>query len=82
MAKRERTMTPTIHDGHGTTSDDFLRAGHGLALGRVKRATTKRSKTQEEWVGSIRDAVELGVSLRRVADAAGVSHVRVLQLTR
>ena len=75
-------MHPTIHDGRGTTSDDFHRLGHGLALGRVKRATTRRITTDAEWRDSIQDAVELGVSLRRVAEAAGVSHVRVLQITR
>lgn len=75
-------MTPATHDGHGTTSDDHLRLGHGLALGRVKRTTRSRSKAEQAWRDAIRDAVDLGVPLRRVGEAAGVSHVRVLQITR
>lgn len=52
------------------------------ALTRVRRATARRSRSEDEWKAAIRAAVDAGLSLRQVAAAAGVSHVRVLQLTR
>jgi len=51
-------------------------------LSRVRRASTRRERSETEWRESIRDAVRDGASLRAVAKAAGVSHVRVLQITR
>jgi hypothetical protein len=53
---------------------------------RVRRATARRNaavaKADAEWQDAIRDAVKAGESLRAVGGAAGVSHVRVLQVTR
>jgi hypothetical protein len=51
-------------------------------LKRVRQATRRREASEEAWRRAIREAVAAGESLRRVADAAGVSHVRVLQLVR
>lgn len=51
-------------------------------LTRVRRATTRRSRSEIEWRDSIRIAHAEGISLRKIASAAGVSHVRVIQLTR
>jgi hypothetical protein len=51
-------------------------------LQRVRWATRRREAAEEEWRSAIRKAVAAGLSLRRVADAAGLSHVRVLQITR
>jgi transposase-like protein len=51
-------------------------------LTRVRRATARRSRTETEWREAIRQAVADGHTLRAVAEAAGVSHVRVLQITR
>lgn len=52
------------------------------ACNRVHRAATKRAVAEENWKAAIRAAVAGGVSLRRVGEAAGVSHVRVLQILR
>lgn len=52
------------------------------ALDRVTRATTKRANADEAWKRSIRDAHASGLSLRAIAEIAGVSHVRVLQIAR
>jgi hypothetical protein len=51
-------------------------------LARVKRATRKRAESDEAWRVAIREAVSSGESLRDVGKAAGVSHVRVLQIVR
>lgn len=51
-------------------------------LTRVRRATARRSAAEAEWREAVREAVRAGESLRAVAAAAGVSHVRVLQVTR
>jgi transposase-like protein len=51
-------------------------------LARVKRAAKKRERSETDWREAIRAAVDEGASLRSVAAAAGVSHVRVLQITR
>lgn len=51
-------------------------------LARVKRATKRRATAEEEWRVAIREAHAEGVSLRAIAQAAGVSHVRVLQIVR
>jgi len=52
------------------------------ALAKVRRATARRSRVSTEWKQAIREAVEAGASLRAVGEAAGVSHVRVLQITQ
>jgi hypothetical protein len=51
-------------------------------LARVKRATRKRAASEQEWRAAVRAAVSDGASLRAVGEAANVSHVRVLQITR
>jgi transposase-like protein len=51
-------------------------------LTRVRRATARRSRSEAEWHDAIRAAVASGESLRVVAEAAGISHVRVLQIVR
>lgn len=48
----------------------------------VKRATTRRAESEEAWRAAIRQARADGASLRQIASAAGVSHVRVLQIVR
>jgi transposase-like protein len=53
-----------------------------LPLNRVRRATARRTAAEQEWREAVKDAVKAGESLRTVAGAAGVSHVRVLQVTR
>jgi len=54
----------------------------GLALQRVRKTTKRRVDAQDDWVEAIRDAAAAGVSLRKIGELAGVSHVRVLQITR
>lgn len=66
----------------GNTADTAYRQGIGMMLGLVKKATKRRDNAQDAWQHAIRDAVEAGASLRAVAEAAGISHVRVLQITR
>jgi hypothetical protein len=51
-------------------------------LYRVNLAAWERVAAEEAWRRSIVLARESGHSLRQIADAAGVSHVRVLQLVR
>lgn len=53
----------------------------GDELARVKRATKRRESAEREWRDAIRAAAAQN-SLRAVAHAAGVTHVRVLQITR
>jgi hypothetical protein len=48
----------------------------------VKRATTRRAESEEAWRDAIRQARAEGASLRQIASAAGVSHVRILQIVR
>ena len=48
----------------------------------VRRATARRSRSEQDWREAVKTAVSEGQSLRAVAGAAGVSHVRVLQITR
>jgi cell division protein FtsL len=49
---------------------------------RVRRATARRSRVDDEWRQAIREAHAAGESLRAIAREAGVSHVRVLQVVR
>ena len=48
----------------------------------VARAAKRRAAAEAEWRDAIRAAVAAKIPLRTVAEAAGVSHVRVLQITR
>lgn len=48
----------------------------------MKQATKRRAEAEAEWHDAIRNAVEEGASLRAVATAASISHVRVLQIVR
>lgn len=50
-----------------------------LPLTRVRRAAERRTRSEQEWREAIRAALAHH-SLREVADAAGISHVRVLQI--
>jgi hypothetical protein len=52
------------------------------ALTRVRRATKRRAEAEREWRNAVRSAHAEGVSLRAIAAAAAVSHVRVLQITQ
>ena len=52
------------------------------SLARVRRATKRRTDSEDEWRASIRAAVSEGKSLRVVAEAAGVSNPRVHQIVR
>jgi transposase-like protein len=51
-------------------------------LTTVKRATARRSEANASWREAIREAHAEGSSLRKIAAAAGVSHVRILQIVR
>lgn len=51
-------------------------------LQRVRWAKRRREAAEDEWREEIRRAVAAGHSLRQVGEAAGLSHVRVLQITR
>jgi transposase-like protein len=51
-------------------------------LSAVKRATARRSEANASWREAIREAHAEGSSLRQIAAAAGVSHVRILQIVR
>jgi hypothetical protein len=51
-------------------------------LTAVKRATARRSEANASWRAAIRHAHAEGSSLRQIAVAAGVSHVRILQIVR
>lgn len=42
----------------------------------------RRTLAEAEWRDRIREAVAAGESLRAVAGAAGITHVRVLQIVR
>lgn len=51
-------------------------------LSRVKRAARRRASVSLEFRDAIVAAHEQGHSLRVIAAAAGVSHVRVLKILR
>jgi hypothetical protein len=51
-------------------------------LVKLRRLTGRRSHVSEEWRQAILEAHAAGVPIRRIGDAAGISHVRVLQITR
>jgi transposase-like protein len=51
-------------------------------LTTVKRATARRAESEAAWRAAIRQARAEGASLRQIAAAAGVSHVRILQIVK
>jgi transposase-like protein len=51
-------------------------------LTTVKRATARRAESETAWRAAIRQARAEGASLRQIAAAAGVSHVRILQIVK
>ena len=51
-------------------------------LKTVQRATARRAESESAWRAAIRQAHTEGSSLRQIAAAAGVSHVRILQIVR
>jgi hypothetical protein len=51
-------------------------------VARVARATKQRAQAERSWRDAIRAARDEGVSLRAIASAAGISHVRVIQILR
>jgi hypothetical protein len=51
-------------------------------LTAVKRATARRCEANASWRAAIRQAHAEGASLRQIAAAAGVSHVRILQIVK
>jgi hypothetical protein len=51
-------------------------------LTTVKRATARRTESEVSWHAAIRQARVEGASLRQIAAAAGVSHVRILQIVK
>ncbi len=53
-----------------------------MTLAQVRHATKRRTTADAAWIHAIRAAVASGETLRAVAQAAGISHVRVLQITR
>ena len=52
------------------------------SLKTVQQATARRAESNESWRAAIRQAHAEGASLRQIAAAAGVSHVRILQIVR
>lgn len=52
------------------------------ALSEVRKTTLRRAKSEEAWRRAIRNAHGYGCSLREIAGAADISHVRVLQIVR
>jgi transposase-like protein len=52
------------------------------AIQKVKRATASRTRSEQAWKDALREARDEGVPLRTIAEAAGISHVRVLQILR
>ena len=63
-----------------TSGDDTYRMANPLTS--VQRATVRRSEANASWRAAIRQAHAEGASLRQIAAAAGVSHVRILQIVR
>ncbi len=51
-------------------------------LQKVARASTNRVRAEASWKAAIRSARADGYSLREIAQHAGVSHVRVLQVVQ
>jgi transposase-like protein len=51
-------------------------------LSLLRAVTRRRQKADNEWREAIRTAVSDGLSLRQVANAAGITHVGVLRITQ
>lgn len=51
-------------------------------LSRVRRAASRRAAASDEYRAAIIAAHAQGHSLREIAEAAGVSHVAVLQMVK
>lgn len=51
-------------------------------LRAVKRAASRRASAEASYRDAIRQAHAAGQSLRAIAEAAGVTHVRILQIVR
>lgn len=51
-------------------------------LTRVKRAQRRRASATQEYKDALKAAHDAGHSLREIAEAAGVSHVAVLQMLK
>lgn len=52
------------------------------SLSRVRRVSRRRVSVAQEFRAAIHQAREDGHSLRAIAEAAGLSHVRVLKILR
>lgn len=75
-----RTVYSTYR--HLVTSGDDTYLSMADPLTTVKQATARRSAANASWREAIREAHAAGASLRQIAAAAGVSHVRILQVVR
>ncbi len=53
-----------------------------MTLAVVKHRAKRRHAAEADFREAVREAVASGHSLRAGAKAAGISHVRVLQITR
>ena len=53
-----------------------------MSLATVKRVAKRRASVAQEFRTAIIAARDEGHSLRAIADAAGISHVRVLKILR
>lgn len=53
-----------------------------LTTARLRRLSATRERADRNWREAICEAVAAGESLRAVGAAAGISHVRVLQIVR
>jgi hypothetical protein len=51
-------------------------------LAKVRRLRERRANLEQEWRDAIREAHADGNSLREIAAAAHLSHVRILQIVR
>ncbi len=49
---------------------------------RLKRISKRREAASDEWRAEVLAAHAAGESLRKIGEAAGVSHVRVLQIVQ
>jgi transposase-like protein len=53
-----------------------------IRITKLRRVTKRRSDAESEWRERILECHSVGIPLRRIGQAAGVSHVRVLQIVR
>jgi hypothetical protein len=52
------------------------------ALARLRRASRQRADAERRWRNAIQAARDDGATLRSIAAAADVSHVRIIQILR